>query len=42
MAERAQAHRTLEIPSASHAIAVAHPAATARQILDAAAVHAAV
>jgi len=41
MAERAQAHRTLEIPSASHAVTVAHPAATARQILDAATVHAA-
>jgi pimeloyl-ACP methyl ester carboxylesterase len=42
MAERAQAHRTIEIPGASHAISVSHPAATARQILDAAAVHAAV
>jgi pimeloyl-ACP methyl ester carboxylesterase len=40
MAERAQAHRTLEIPGASHAISVSHPAATARQILDAAAVRA--
>jgi pimeloyl-ACP methyl ester carboxylesterase len=38
MAERAQAHRTLEIPGASHALSVSHPAATARQILDAAAV----
>ena len=41
MAERARAHRTTEIPGASHAIAVAHPAATARLILEAAAVHAA-
>jgi pimeloyl-ACP methyl ester carboxylesterase len=40
MAERAQAHRTLEIPGASHALSVSHPAATARQILDAAAVRA--
>jgi pimeloyl-ACP methyl ester carboxylesterase len=37
MAKRAQAHRTTEIPGASHAISVAHPAATARMILDAAA-----
>jgi pimeloyl-ACP methyl ester carboxylesterase len=37
MAERAGARRTLEIPGASHAIAVAHPAATARLIEDAAA-----
>ncbi len=42
MAERAQAHRTIEVPGASHALSVSHPAATARQILDAAAVHAAV
>ena len=41
MARRARAHRTIEIPSASHAVTVAHPAATARQILDAATVHAA-
>jgi hypothetical protein len=40
MAERARAHRTLEIPGASHAVAVAHPGATARMILAAAAVHA--
>jgi pimeloyl-ACP methyl ester carboxylesterase len=41
MAERAHAHRTLEIPGASHAITVSHPVAVAHQILDAAAVHAA-
>ena len=41
MAERAQAHRTLEIPGGSHAITVSHPAAVAHQILEAAAVHAA-
>ena len=40
MAERAGAHRTLEIPGASHAVSVAHPAATARMILHAASVHA--
>jgi pimeloyl-ACP methyl ester carboxylesterase len=40
MARRAQAHRTLEIPGASHAISVSHPDATARMILEAAAVHA--
>ena len=39
MAERAQAHRTIEIPGASHAVSVAHPAATARQILHAANAH---
>ena len=39
MAARARAHRTIEIPGASHAIAVAHPEATARLILHAAAVH---
>ena len=38
MAERARAHRTIEIPGASHAVSVAHPAATARLILEAAAV----
>jgi pimeloyl-ACP methyl ester carboxylesterase len=38
MAERAGAHRTIEIPGASHAVSVAHPAATARLILEAAAV----
>jgi hypothetical protein len=42
MARRAGAHRTTEIPGASHAIAVAHPDATARLILHAAAVHPAV
>jgi pimeloyl-ACP methyl ester carboxylesterase len=41
MAERAQAHRTLEIPGGSHAITVSHPQAVAHQILEAAAVHAA-
>jgi pimeloyl-ACP methyl ester carboxylesterase len=41
MAERAQAHRTIEIPGASHAVPVAHPEATARMILHAATVHAA-
>ena len=37
MAERAGAHRTIEIPGASHAVCVAHPAATAHLILEAAA-----
>jgi pimeloyl-ACP methyl ester carboxylesterase len=41
MAERAHAHRTVEIPGASHAIAVAHPGTTAGLILEAAALHAA-
>src|SRR3954469_16518847 len=41
MAERARAHRTLEIPGASHAVAVAHPGTTARLILEAATLHAA-
>jgi pimeloyl-ACP methyl ester carboxylesterase len=41
MAERAGARRTLEIPGASHAVTVAHPAATARLIREAAAVRAA-
>jgi pimeloyl-ACP methyl ester carboxylesterase len=40
MAERAHARETLEIPGASHAITVSHPAAVARQIMEAAAVHA--
>jgi pimeloyl-ACP methyl ester carboxylesterase len=40
MARRARAHRTIEIPGASHAIAVAHPDATARLVLHAAAVRA--
>ena len=42
MAERAGAHRTIEIPGASHAVTVAHPGTTARLILDAAALRAAV
>jgi pimeloyl-ACP methyl ester carboxylesterase len=37
MAERARAHRTIEIPGASHALTVSHPEATARLILEAAA-----
>jgi pimeloyl-ACP methyl ester carboxylesterase len=37
MAERARAHRTIEIPGASHAVSVAHPEATAHLILEAAA-----
>ena len=37
MAERARAHRIVEIPGASHAIAVAHPLATAHIIREAAA-----
>jgi pimeloyl-ACP methyl ester carboxylesterase len=41
MAKRAHAHRTLEIPGASHAITVSHPQAVARLILEASAVHAA-
>jgi pimeloyl-ACP methyl ester carboxylesterase len=41
MAERAHAHRTLEIPGGSHAITVSHPDAVAHQIMEAAAVHAA-
>ena len=41
MAERAHAHRTLEIPGGSHAITVSHPEAVAHQIMEAAAVHAA-
>jgi pimeloyl-ACP methyl ester carboxylesterase len=36
MAKRAGAHRTIEIPGASHAISVAHPHATAALILAAA------
>ena len=38
MAERARAHRAIEIPGASHAVSVAHPEATARLILEACAV----
>jgi pimeloyl-ACP methyl ester carboxylesterase len=41
VAEYARAHRTLEIPGASHAITVSHPEAVAHQILEAAAVQAA-
>jgi pimeloyl-ACP methyl ester carboxylesterase len=37
MAKRARAHRTIEIPGASHAIPVSHPNATAHLILEAAA-----
>ena len=37
MADRAGAHRTIEIPGASHAISVSHPEATAHLILEAAA-----
>jgi pimeloyl-ACP methyl ester carboxylesterase len=40
MAKRAGAHRTLEIPGASHAITVSHPEAVAHQILEAAAMRA--
>src|SRR3954451_18044186 len=36
MAERARAHRTIEIPGASHAVAVAHPGTIAHVILEAA------
>jgi pimeloyl-ACP methyl ester carboxylesterase len=39
MAKRAQAHRTIEIPGASHAVPVSHPEATAHLILEAAALH---
>jgi pimeloyl-ACP methyl ester carboxylesterase len=35
MAHRAGARRTVEIPTASHAVAVSHPDATARLILEA-------
>jgi pimeloyl-ACP methyl ester carboxylesterase len=41
MAERAEARRTLEIPGASHALAVSQPQATADLILEAAALPAA-
>jgi pimeloyl-ACP methyl ester carboxylesterase len=41
MAERAHAHRTLEIPGGSHAITVSHPEAVAHQIMEAAVLHAA-
>ena len=36
MADRAHAKRTIDVPGASHAVAVSHPVATARVILDAA------
>jgi pimeloyl-ACP methyl ester carboxylesterase len=39
MAERAGARRTVEIPGASHAISVSQPEATAKLILEAAAMH---
>jgi pimeloyl-ACP methyl ester carboxylesterase len=39
MAKRAGAHRTIEIPGASHAVTVAHPDATAHLILEAASLH---
>jgi pimeloyl-ACP methyl ester carboxylesterase len=42
MAKRAGAHRTIEIPGASHAVTVAHPDATANLILEAAALRVAV
>jgi pimeloyl-ACP methyl ester carboxylesterase len=41
MAKRAGAHRTIEIPGASHAISVAHPQATTELILEATALRAA-
>ena len=37
MAERAGARRTVELPSASHGVAVSQPGATADLILEAAA-----
>ena len=40
MAERARAHRTIEIPGGSHAITVSHPEAVAHQIMEAATVYA--
>jgi pimeloyl-ACP methyl ester carboxylesterase len=42
MAKRAHAHRTIEIPGASHAVPVAHPRTTAGLILEAAALKAGV
>jgi pimeloyl-ACP methyl ester carboxylesterase len=42
MAKRAGARRTIEVPGASHAITVSHPKATARLILEASALPAAV
>ena len=40
MADRAHAHRKIEIPGASHAVSVAHPGTTAGLIVEAAALHA--
>src|SRR4051794_2596862 len=40
MAQRAHAHRTVEVPGASHAVPLAHPGTTAGLILEAAALHA--
>ena len=40
MARRAHAHDTIEIPGGTHALTVSHPGATARMILEAAAIHA--
>jgi pimeloyl-ACP methyl ester carboxylesterase len=37
MAERARAHRTVEVPGASHVALVSHPRATAHMVLEAAA-----
>jgi pimeloyl-ACP methyl ester carboxylesterase len=42
MAKRAGAHRTIEIPGASHAISVSHPEATSHLIIEAAAARVAV
>jgi pimeloyl-ACP methyl ester carboxylesterase len=42
MADRAHAQRTVEVPGASHAVAVSHPEETARLILEAAALRVAV
>jgi pimeloyl-ACP methyl ester carboxylesterase len=39
MAHRAGARRTVQIPGGSHALAVSHPEATTRLILEAAALH---
>ena len=39
MADRARAHRKIEIPGASHLVPVAHPGATAGLILEAATLH---
>ena len=41
MAERAQAHRTIDVPGASHALAVSRPDAVVHPILEAAALRAA-